>query len=323
MRMLRAGVLGCLCIILLGTALWAAEPAADTAPFAKKKRQSLPPDQLRATYQTEKLKLPPQPWKIPEATLDVTGGGLSLYYLIPYQRVKKILPGTLAPYPGPDDIWFRVDVIDWYSVRPRSQPGKKIKKFVELAYRFEMQKQGRRGTYPLRIYMDSPWAVLWSRYYGGYEAYPLPRADVNFSPVHHFFQLRRGKFAILVLDAGPRQGVGARMTDIFSRGADSDLWLGSGQDYVLADDLENVKTVVRRYETEVKAAQVRTLLLTEPVKWQILHEDEVIIPDKILVLEKIAGTWVSSEGKKKEPAAKPSMPASQEEDEQEVFMDQE
>jgi len=292
MRFLRVIVTGSFILLIGILPAWAAVPAADHAPFMKKDRQVIPADKLRATYKPESIKLPPQPWKIPTAPLDVTGRGIALYYLIPYKRVQDILPETLQPYPGPEKIWFRVDILQWTSLRSRTYPGRKLKKFVELAYRFEVSRGQVRGTYPLRIYMDSAWPVLWTRYYGGYDAYPLPRADVNFSPFIHFFQLRRGKFALVVVDIEPRQGMGARMTDLFSRRKDIALWQGDGKEFTAAFPDKTLVTVVRRLETEIKNAEIKTLLLTEPVKWKILSEQEVSQPNKVLLLESVLGTWI-------------------------------
>jgi hypothetical protein len=293
MRFLRILVLGSCGLFFSLAAVWAATPAADTAPFMGKKAKTISPDKLVAEYKPSKIKLPPKPWKVPEATLDVTGRGVSLYYLIPYQRVKNLIPTSLQPFPGPDKIWFRVDVLQWTSLRSRSNPGRKLKKCIEMTYRFEVKQGDKRGTYPLRMYMDTSWTVLWARQYSNYDAYPVRQADVNFSPFMHFFQLRRGKFALAVIDVVVREGMGARMSDIFSRRADGLQWLGDGLEFVVPAEQKKIRQVNRFFEIETKSAEIRTLLLPEPVKWKILHPEEVPDPDKTIILEAVYGTWTS------------------------------
>ncbi|MCK5241104.1 hypothetical protein KAR34_01510 [bacterium] len=293
MRILRRLIFGYCGLLFSLATVWAATPAADTAPFMKKKGKSIPVEKLVAEYKPGTIKLPPKPWKIPEATLDVTGRGISLYYLLPYQRVKNIIPASLRPYPGPDKIWFRVDFIQWTSLRPRSNPGKKLKRFVELAYRFEVKQGKTRGTFPLKIYLDAAWPVLWARHYGKYNAYPVRPADVNFSPFIHFFQMRKGKYALAVIEAVASQGIRACMNDIFNRREDTLLWLGNGTDFVIKAGQKTIRSVVRSFEVEIKSAEIKTLLLPEPVKWKILHQDEVIVPDKAIIIDAVYGTWTS------------------------------
>lgn len=270
-------------------AAWAAPqgPQADTAPFVKK-RATRPAGEIQARYADDPIKLPDQPWNVPGASLSCEGRGLSLYYLVPVSRVQKILPPDLKPYPGPKEIWFRVDAIQWTTVQAE---GKTLKPFVELGYRFEVVANGKRGTYPLRLYCKPNWPNLWARQHGAYATYPLAAADVNFSPFIHFFQLRRTAFALLVAQLDPRQGVGAQAMDLFNRGQDSRLWQGDGVEFVWPRDTRRLQTVTRRLEAEIKPAAVRMLLVKEPVEWNILTEEESLEPAKILLLESVQGDW--------------------------------
>lgn len=267
-------------------------PQADVAPFIQK-REARPAGEIQASYAEDPVKLPEQPWNVPGVPLSCQGRGLSLYYLVPVSRVQKILPPDLKPYPGPKEIWFRVDAIQWTSVRSAD---KAIKPFVELAYRFEVVSAGKRGTYPLRLYCKPNWPNLWARQYGAYAAYPLEAADVNFSPFIHFFQLRRTNFALLVAQLDPRQGVGAQAMDLFNRGQDARLWQGEGLEFVWPRDTRRLQTVSRPMEAEIKPATVRMLLVKEPVEWNILTEEESLEPAKALLLESVRGDWMAPAG---------------------------
>jgi hypothetical protein len=271
--------------------VWAAPagPQADVAPFIKK-RETRPAGEIQARYADEPIKLPEQPWNVPGVPLTLKGRGLSLYYLVPVSRVQKILPPGLKPFPGPKEIWFRVDALQWTAVRSGD---KTYKPFVELAYRFEVVSEGKRGTYPLRLYCKPNWPNLWARQFGAYATYPLVAADVNFSPFIHFFQLRRTNFALLVAQLDPRQGVGAQAMDLFNRGQDSRLWLGDGVEFIWPQDTRRLQTVTRRMEAEIKPAEVRMLLVKEPVEWNILTEEESLQPDKILLLESVQADWLA------------------------------
>lgn len=301
-RTARKGGLKFVIIACLGLAwcglcvaqVWAVRPAADTAPGLKK-RQTQPAGELKAKYTPEPLRLPKQPWKIPPAPLDCFGRGISLFYLIPWARVKHLLPGDFKPIPGPDEIWFRVDVLQWTRVFSRAHPTRPLKKFVELAYRFEVRRGKERGTYPLKLYMDSRWPVLMTRQYGGYSSYPVNKADVNFSPFLHFFQVRRGKLAILIVEAEPRQGLGAHVADLFNRRQDTLLWQGEGLEFTSPGPGGGAPRKVRRELTaEIQPAEVKMLLVKEPVTWNILSQEESLQPDKIFLLESVEGSWMGS-----------------------------
>lgn len=293
-RALSLGIITCLGV-LLAVQTWAApKPAADAAPGLKK-RDTRPAGELKAKYTPEPLRLPEKPWKIPEVPLDLSGRGISLYYLIPFDRVKHLLPDEFQPVPGPDAIWFRVDVLQWTRVFSSASATRPLKKFVELAYRFEVLRGTERGTYPLKLYTDSRWPVLMTRQYGGYSAYPVPEADVNFSPFIHFFQVRRGKHAILVVEAEPRQGVGAQVSDLFSRRKDTMLWQGEGLEFTLpGPGGGRPRKVPRALTAEIKPAEAKMLLLKEPVTWKILTREESLQPDKVLLLEAVDGSWLAA-----------------------------
>ncbi|MEW6517056.1 MAG: hypothetical protein AB1439_09135 [candidate division FCPU426 bacterium] len=291
----RAVPLACLLVFGLNLA-WAAQgPQADVAPFIKK-RETRPAGEVKARYADDPLKLPEAPWNVPGVPLVCEGRGLSLYYLIPVSRVEKILPPGLKPFPGPKDIWFRVDALQWTAVHSAGRPPVTYKPFVELGYRFEVTENGKRGTYPLRLYFEPSWPILWARQHGAYAAYPLSGADVNFSPFIHFFQLRRGNFAALVAQVDPRQGVGAQAMDLFSRGQDGKLWQGDGMEFVWPRDTQRLTPVSRKLTAEIKPAQTRMLLVKEPVEWNILTEDEALQPAKVLLLESVQGDWLTPAG---------------------------
>ncbi|MCD4814578.1 hypothetical protein K8S19_12920 [bacterium] len=294
MRLFLTIYLFALCVLMGFSSLQAAVPAADVAPMIKKDRPTKPADQLQADFRPESLKLPPKPWRIPQAPLDMRGRGVSLFYLIPYKRVQSILPTKIKPYPGGGKTWFRVDVIEWTIIRSRLNPAKKMKKFVEMTYRFEVMQAGQRASYVLKMYADTGWPVLWSRKYGEYNAFPANKANVNFSPYIHFFQLVRKKNTVAVVHAEPREGVSAQMNDLFGKRKNIELWSGSERDITAWYSDDSLVIVDRRFETEIKNAEVKSLLLPEPIQWKILSEDEVMQPDKVFIMENITGYWSES-----------------------------
>jgi hypothetical protein len=282
--------------ILLGLMIslpkaWAAIPATD--PSSTMQNQAAQSNgEIVAQYQPEKVRLPQKPWKIPVATLTFRGQGVSLYYLVPIKRVHKLLPRSFTPYPGPDKIWFRVDAIQWKQITYKNQPQVKVKTFNELVYRFEIKQGDKRATYPIKYYADTAWAVLWAREYGQYPAYLLPPTDVNFSPFIHFFQFRRKQFAVAVIDAIPKQGMGAQMGDLLNRKNDAMLWQGEGLELTYLVDTNSITPVRNSFIIEAKTANRRMLLLNDPVKWKILTFEEVQNPDKVLILESVQGNWM-------------------------------
>jgi|GEM_PF-5431105 len=290
MRVVRVLSLSLLAVALLAQTLPAAVPAADLA-WGAKKRQRMPAGELRATYQHEAFEAPAEAEEPPASPLRLDGQGISLYYLIPMDRIKNILPAEFTPFPGPDRIWFRVDFIQWTNAA--AGPHEAVQKgFVELAYRFEVKRGNQRGTYPIKIYADQAWAGLWMRQREGYDAFiSRPQADVNFSPFMHFFQVRKSKWALALVEAKPRQGMGAQMGDIFSRKEDAGLWEGGRVDFLLSDASRGPSQVRRQLVVELKAAQPENVMLSEPKAWNFLAEEEIPFPDKVFILESIQGTW--------------------------------
>jgi hypothetical protein len=273
-------------VIIVASTLQAAMPAADLA--LTKRKPAAAAGSLQAVVEHETFVAPANAVPPPASPVVLSGQGISVYYLIPYDRVKNILPPELAPFPGPQTIWFRVDFIQWTSAEAGSV---RQKRFTELAYRFEIKCGKERGTYPVRIYADQPWAVLWMRRVEHYEAYLMPAADVNFSPFIHFLQMRKSIFPLAMVDAKPRQGMGANMGDIFGRKDDSLLWNGGRKDYLFLDNAQGPVHISRDFTVDLKPAQAESLFLSEPQKWRILGEDEIHRPAKVFILESIDGTW--------------------------------
>lgn len=253
----------------------------------------VPAEDLKASVEERAFDAPIKPWNVPPVPMQVRGEGISIYYLIPLERVAELIPAELKPIPGPDKIWFRVDCIKWTRliVIGKDKKEKKVKPFLELDYRFEVMKDDKRGTFPIRMHMDRKYAVLWARQYGDYPVFHMRIAYSNFSPHMHLFQFRNSELATAVVEANPLLGLTADIFGIFNRGEDTALWKGDGFDFVLDPNRKKIKTISRKFDVEIKNAAIETLLLREPLKWKIIAQQEIYAPTKVFILESITGQW--------------------------------
>lgn len=289
---LRAYIFITFILFFAQTTVLAAMPEADVGSFSLPS-QSGSTKSLKAQLDERLFYSPPQPWRIPPIPMRVRGEGVAIYYLIPYARVEGILPKELKPNPGSGKIWFRVDLINWKQLLIKKENGEevKVKPFLQLDYRFEVTYNGRKGSYPLRMQMNKDYAVLWARKYGQYPAFKIKVAYSNFSPFIHLFQFRNTELATAVVEATPLQGIGANIQKIFNRREDILMWQGEGWDFIWDEKLKSVNPVKRKFNVEVSNASLDTILLRDPVEWQILSKQEVSAPEKVLILESITGEW--------------------------------
>lgn len=221
-------------------------------------------------------------------TLHLTGQGVTLYYLVPAARVHKLLPDGVTPYPGNNTIWFRVDFIEWTAITAEGGTGEQLKTFNQLSYFLEAQRGSVRVLIPLRFYADADWAVRWWRRFEKFPAATLTQADVNFSPMMHFFQFKREAAALAVIDAKPTQAMGSQMTGLFNRRLDKELW-GGAQQVLVPVPGRTLPTLTQ--SAEVRSESVQTLLLAEPVRWKLLSAEEAQYPQKVLLTESLQTTW--------------------------------
>lgn len=293
MSFYRCAGIAIMSIIMISNISSAATPAgAQVGSFNQQTKKETKP------RKTELDKLifdaPVKPWRIPPRPLNVNGEGISIYYLVPFKRVADLIPPSLKPYPGPEEIYLRIDCINWKSLTAKNKENveKKVKPFLELDYRFEVTKDGQRGTFPIRMHMNKKYAVLWSRHYGHYPAYRVNVAYVNFSPHIHLFQFRNDEFPLAAVEANPDLGFKLSMNNLFNRRQDTALWAGQGIDYVLDEKTGKIKALHRKFNVELKSGVLNTLLIREPVKWKLLTKEEVKQPVRIFILESITGQWL-------------------------------
>ncbi len=284
-------------LIILSALLMISASAGATVPAAQvggpnQPTTPVPAKGLKANMDQRVFEAPQKPWSVPPVPMEMNGEGLSLFYQVPWKRVAGLVPSGLKPFPGPDKIWFRVDCIRWKSltVKVKDQV-KKVKPFLELDYRFEVTKDGKRGSYPLRLQMNELYAVLWARAHGAYPAFKINVAYANFSPYIHIFQFRNDELATAVVEANPLEGLSSNLNDLFQRKAQNAFWEGSGTDFVVNAGTGEITGIPRKFTVSLRSATVDTLLLREVQKWGILTAQEIKKPDKVFILDTIDGQW--------------------------------
>ncbi len=279
-------------LMALAGPLWAEGPAAQVGSF-NQPSTPVASEKLKASIDQRVFEAPQKPWSVPPVPMEVSGEGIALFYLVPWERVAGLMPSGLKPFPGPDKIWFRVDCLNWKKLTVKVNDDlKKVKPFLELDYRFMVTKDGQLGSYPIRLQMNELHAVLWARAHGSYPAFKINVAYANFSPYIHIFQFRNDELATAVVEANPLEGLSSNLNDLFNRKADADLWAAGGLDFVVNAETGEIKTLKRAFSASVKSAAVETLLLRDPRKWGLLTAEEIKNPDKVLILDSINGRWL-------------------------------